>query len=91
MKHIVIFCLGNNQQKVSPDQIKMFEKQLKDVKKGKKDAIVVDFPVTTQTQLILDDNEIDEFYNSENQNNLYNFEEEEDDDDEDNLEDDDLN
>ena len=76
MKQIVIFSLIKQDKEISTEDIKSFEKQLKEIKTGKREAIIVPFRVETQTQLLLDENEIEDFYR-EGKMNDYTFEEDE--------------
>ncbi len=63
MKQVLIFTLGSKEKPVSPDDIKMFEKQLKEVSKGKRDAIVVPFEVQSLHELLLTEQDIEGAYN----------------------------
>ena len=53
MKQILIFTLGSKEKTATPDDIKNFEKQIKEVIKGKREAIVVPFEVQSLHELIM--------------------------------------
>lgn len=63
MKQLLIFTLGSKEKPATPEDIKEFEKQLKEVEKGKRKAIVVPFKVKSTQEIIMTEQDIEEAYN----------------------------